>query len=535
MINRSEKNIIYILLGCFSLALIALALRNLDASTLQYYSLDEHAFLGVLYKMHDGLSTFNMRDTFAYSFYTYGFSYFFAMDIVAWPFFYHQHDEIIIFIARLFSLIPAVISFYYIYKILRLYISHIPSIIIVLFGFSMPGIWVNGIWFHPDWLMTCMLLIALYKFMKDEFAFKRNFWWAIIFLGEAIALKFQAITFIPLLALVVFHEEVFQFKFTHVAKHILLGIKAGALMLLVFIINNPFIVHPKGIRSFTKMLDENLLSNKTNHMSFKTVTLSEKLHLAINDYYIISLVIVLILLATCWFIWKYRNDSQYRLLISTYLVILINVAYILFFVNKSWQHYYLTVGLLASLLLVALFIILNNKKNIYLASGILLLNIGFHLPQFRNLFATDYRVDATITQETPLQEDDLFIRKHIQIKSGDKTRILSTLYTYCNFYALNLSFGNVVSYFGRPLQKEMINLEAFMAQAPGLKPEYFKQPNYIIINKRLDQVFNASTQYEALYKSALADARNLYTHLHEGHLGYSVLAENDNLLIYIKN
>ena len=63
----------------------------------------------------------------------------------------------------------------------------------------MPGIWVNAMWFNPDYMMTAFLMASMYMLFRSNKIGDGFYWLSVLFWGISVAVKVQAITFAPVL------------------------------------------------------------------------------------------------------------------------------------------------------------------------------------------------------------------------------------------------------------------------------------------------------------------------------------------------
>lgn len=529
--KRNSESLLLTLLSLTVLAVfIFLDLRHTDIIALQYYSIDEYSFQHVLYKMHDGIRHADVRNIFQYTFYSYGFSYFFITDLLAFPFLYTHNYELAIVIPRLLSSVAAVLALVYSYKILRLYVSAAAALILTALLLTFPGFWLNGSWFHPDVLMTTLLIIAVYYFCKDLFAFKRNYWLGVLFFSEAIAIKLQAFTFLPLLLLILFHEEVTLFSFARFGANLWRAVKTGALLIGVFLLNNPFLLHPKGLRSFAGMFAENMQSNSTNHFSKVPVTITDKIHLALHDYYLLAPLLALLMLGALLFILKHFRDQKYHVLYFLVVALLVNVVYLFLFVQKTWQHYYLTIGFLWMLTGVFLYLLVPKKWMMGALVLLVLLNAGFHIPILKNEFSSSYAIDTKPVNASMNSIMRSFIQASLPGNFTASSKVLLSHNTCFDFRRLGIPFENV-RYYDGALNASDISKDAFLAAHPGVKEKYFFAPDILIINKTEDPCYSHVPSWKPEFDCTPASQATAEA-LRNGTAGYRLLAENEYLILY---
>jgi len=270
--------------------------RNLELGFLQNYSPDGYAFHGSLLNMFEGVMSFDIKKLFTFNFYSYGFGFFALNLFVTFPFIMMENWEMTIYIPRIIVSIFAISSIYLIFKIARDYLDNISSILLSLIAISMPGFWINAFYFRPNWMMTFFIILSIYFLSKDVWKNEKYFWWSSISFGLAISTKIQAITFLPLIFLYIFYDNLqnkVNFNFFSKSK---LFIKTLLLSFSVFVLTNPYIIHPVGFKAFTNSFLDNLQANRTNHDSVISYSITEKINNAIAPFYLDKYIFIIFIL-----------------------------------------------------------------------------------------------------------------------------------------------------------------------------------------------------------------------------------------------
>ena len=151
--------------------------RHLNIGFLSLVEIDEYAFHHSLINMFEGVTELNLKKIFSFYLYSYGFVFFLINLIFTFPFFLFDNTEMTIYFPRIVSALFAVGSLYIIYIFALNRSSKLVSYLIVLFVLTMPGFWRNAFWFHPDWMMTFFILLSIYFYSKDNFDYKKYFWY----------------------------------------------------------------------------------------------------------------------------------------------------------------------------------------------------------------------------------------------------------------------------------------------------------------------------------------------------------------------
>lgn len=354
---------------------LPLTTSYLDPSNLILKSIDEDAFQGVLYRMHDGINSHDLTEMAVGAFLGYGWFYFFSLAVITFPFssFVWDNAAVVIFIPRLYSVITAGLSLFLIYKIARLQVQPLPAGIIAALLLTLPAFYTNAGWMHPDHPVVAGMLATFYFLCRDKLAFKRNFYLALVFLGISLATKLTALVFliVPLV----------HVGYGWISKHRSLpqtlwaGLKTLIIPVVTFVIVTPTALMRGRVGEIIAALQTASADNKIAHgYDASAVTIAALLDKVITTYYMP----LGILLLTCglfiyggWKEWQQRSLQPIVLLSGSWFILFL--LYNLTQVNKLWHHYYLPVFLFAPLAYLAIrqIKIIANKYN--LALGILLL------------------------------------------------------------------------------------------------------------------------------------------------------------------
>lgn len=435
------------------LILAYLNYRHLNIGFLSLYSIDEYAFHQSLLNMYDGFTNFSIGKLFSFNFYSYGFVFFILNSIAVAPFIASGNIEMSIYIPRIITSLFAVGSFWYLYKIARLYSDKYFSLLLSVIVLTMPGFWKNAMWFHPDWMMTFFIILSVYLFGKDEWNFKKYFWWSGVAFGLSLGTKIQAITFLPFVFMYVFYDN-FKFRNFHKLKEkVKMFSKFVVLAMLTFLFSNPYLIHPAGLKLFISSFVSNMKSNATNHGLNVKVTLFEKIYNAIDFYYLNVFVFVLILIFSLYLlllIFKKEDKKSIVNLISFYFAI--NILYLFLMVNKDWQHYYLTAFTLSPLLLL-FFVNKFSEYKYYLITGIILLQISSHINEYKNVLTTGYHPEYEMTEKKQIKVSNLLIND-LKTVVTEKTNILISAFTPFDYSKLGLDYNDVNIIYG-PISEEM--------------------------------------------------------------------------------
>jgi len=506
--------------------------RHLNLAFLSLYSIDEYAFHGSLLTMYEGLVSLDVRKFFSFGFYSYGFGFFTLNLLLTIPFFLSDNIEMTIYIPRLITSAFAIGSLYFIYKISRDYLDNISSILIGLILVSMPGFWKNAFWFHPDWMMTFFIILTVYYLSKDSWNFKKFFWLGSVAFGMALATKIQAITFIPFIFLYVFYDNFQQKNVADFFIKLKLLTKALSISILIFLCTNPYLIHPSGLKAFIDSFVTNMESNTTNHGLYTNITIMDKINNTI-DYYYLDAFIFVFLIALSVFLSSYifRKNKPKNIISIFSILFLINISYLLYNVNKDWQHYYLALFSLAPLLFIPM-IAKHKKLKYYILSGILIIQVITHTQEYYTVFTKGYHPEKEIPTQEMQQLSSVLVnalKNHITKDSN----ILIEGYVPFDFKKLGLTYKNIHIIWG-PLQMHMINLENYLEKNNTKDSKNFKKIDYVILPKNsiyFDKEKLKTKIEQNNYNDALEIIENFNNN---GYLGYEKFKENEYFYIWRK-
>ena len=113
---------------------------------------------------------------------------------------------------------------------------------------------------------------------------------------------------------------------------------------------NPYVIHPKGANAWFQVFISNIESNASNHGIFGDLSLLFKIKNAIELFYVPMVLFIVLLLLSLIALYKEWKSKQLRLSGMAAAYILPNIIYLLFFVNKAWNHYFLPVFMMSPLI-----------------------------------------------------------------------------------------------------------------------------------------------------------------------------------------
>ena len=503
--------------------------RHLNLGYLSMHSIDEYAFHGSLQTMYEGLVSFDIKKLFSFGFYSYGFG-FFAINLLATaPFFATNNTEMAIYVPRLITSLFAVGSLYFIYKIAIFHIDKISALLLTILIVCMPAFWRNALWFHPDWMMTFFIVLTVYFLSKDNWDLRKYFWYSSISFGVALATKVQAITFLPVIFLYIFYSNFQHQNILDLFSKSKMFLKSIFLSFSIFVLVNPYLIHPTGLKAFISSFIENMKSNATNHGLDVKVTLMDKINNAVDFYYLDIFVffgLILISFFLVSLIFKKEKEKSLIQIMSVYF--LLNIGYLFLMVNKDWHHYYLTLFVVSPLILIPLLMKYQKFKYILLG-GLVFFQLATHLQEYKIVLTQGYHPEKEMNVNDMKKISDSLI---VDIKSftNQNTNILIEAYVPFDYELLSLKYQNIHVIYG-PIARNMFELDAFLEKSNSKDPAKFKIKDFIILSKN-SIYFDQARLSKMVDKTGYVNALEIIGNLNNGSIGYEKFNENEYFYVW---
>ncbi len=188
----------------------------------------------------------NLREFFSYGFYSYGFPVFLLNFLVTLPFLAKTGSSYAISIPGILSTCCFLRTLLSIRKILIE--SAVPTkqrlVGFVLVG-MMPGILANAVWFHPDILMSFLIIKTFYYLdnPKTEIG-SRSYKLSVLFFALAVSVKIQALSFLPAFEWVFIRSCVINRSVRR--EEIYFLIYSIIAVIFIYIVLNPFLLKGEG-------------------------------------------------------------------------------------------------------------------------------------------------------------------------------------------------------------------------------------------------------------------------------------------------
>jgi hypothetical protein len=297
-----------------------------------------------------------------------------------------------------------------------------------------------------------------------------------------------------------------------------------------------------GWKAFSSSFVGNMKSNATNHGMAHVATLWDKITLAVGGYYVNWVFLLVLACVALWLTWSFFREKEKNIFSVIAINFLINMAYLFFFVNKTWQIYYLPVMVVGLLSLIYMFRKLSEKK----LSIVLLLVIFVQLASYSGYYSPMLSTsrdannpdsnDYTVSQNN---ETNDFILKTLKGKVSSDSVVLISPYTPFEYEDLGLEFEKVKIIYGA-LSEESIDLDAYVrsqrAYWGDIKTDEelarsFKKVDYIVLRKNIPFI-DIKRIEKSSDKEAYLKAVEIVRKLDDGSLGYVSIGGNDLVVVY---
>ena len=478
----TEKIIInlFILLIFFFSAWLNFSWNNLDY--LQWKSLDEYTFHGVLLKLHSALLSLDLRSFFSFSFYSYGLIFFLVNYLAVMPFISDPSSELVVFIPKMVTAVFFISSLFFMnLSLKKLKVSKLHRFSAFIYIICMPGIWFNVSWFHPDFMMLFFLLISIYFLTTNNFTIKNYNDPAVIFWGVAIATKIQAITFAPLFFWLSF--KTLSYK-TFFVKELKIFFKICLFTAFIYILLNPYLLHIDGLNAWIANLQAESF-NASGGADNQILDMSTKLNFGLFNYFISPILFFAVIISSIYLIFLDLYSRKLSLMGGISLTFLINILYLVFFMSKGWNHYYLPYIFLSAIIIffllnkfishiyikVIFLLLLLSSQGYFFMSDLekIIFNRLNHIVQSKDSIYNYQPLEYSIDE---LQQKNSSIFDLLSSKIDSNSHVLSSAYLGIPIKKLNLKFNQIRIIYGDIAKSDIL----WLIKAQGSK-------NYILIKK----------------------------------------------------
>jgi len=251
--NRQQKKVLIILsiIGViyFFIFIPPNSVGSADRNMLSVFEIDEYALYGFNIRMlefRDNIKE-SLWEFIAYEHYNYGFPFHFFSALVMLPLKLTSSDlyttpNIMLALRQIVSIIPMLLAILVMVYLQTKFKSLWKSLTLFLFLLSIPAVFKNNFWWHPESLTFLFIALTFFFLNRDDLSFKRNFYYAAIACGLAVGTKLIGLFFflsIPTYIVWGYFAKRIDIKTAFVRSLQFVG-----LMFAVFLISNPWIIFP---------------------------------------------------------------------------------------------------------------------------------------------------------------------------------------------------------------------------------------------------------------------------------------------------
>lgn len=538
---KDGKSLLWALLPV-TLLMIYVDFSDSHIGFLTLHSLNEYAFQNSLQYMYDSLMIGKLSGVFGYGFYQYGFIYFFLNFLVALPGFLTNNYTWAIIVPRLLTSLFGILLLIFAFRFARLFLSVTPSVLVTACFASLPAFLYGSTWFHPDVPFTCFLVATAYFLARDSWQFGRYYHFAVIALALAITFKYQAITMLPLLGIYVFYDHIRGFRVHDLLSPLRRLFLSLSIVAGFFVLGNPYIFHPMGWRAFSTAFMDNLRLAKEG--VGETIDLNTKISYSLGEYYTNIIFLFIAFLGLLWLVWRYFRTPNRSIFSVLAITALLNLGYIMFTLTTSWHMYFFGSVMIGLLALVYFIKDLSKKEQTFILGGVLLAQLavygGSYHYQLIELADGSFHPDFnTYTDEQNTKLNDFLITNlNGEVEKNDIVMI--TPYTPFAFDEIGLSLSHVkVIYLAidRSLFDPTAYLEGQRKYWGTLKSDEelmktYYPADYIILAKNIPYIDTTRIPDMLHHAPAYWEATTVVSDLYAGILGFEVLAESDEVVIF---
>ena len=342
-------------------------------------------------------------------------------------------------------------------------------------------------------------------------------------------------------------RELFGLDFSGWRKNLARLVKTGLGIIAIFLVSNPFVLHPMGWRAFIGSLTENLRSNATNHGATATVTIADKIVTPVASHFLSPFFLLALLSAALFAVWAYRRERRQAAEAALAVAFLLNLGYLLFFVNKAWHHYYLPVFMVGLPLLAEPYrrFLGTWRWRHWALVGVVGLQLVLNA---RNSFLwVQESHDATVPDfnEWSLERSEAnsaFIGGVLR-RNGvtSNSHVLLSPYTGFHFSDVGLQYGNMSTIFGC-FSEDVLDPDAYVAsqrrywgdaKSPAELLKSFKPKDFVVL-RRNEPFIDTSRLGLLRDQDACRHTADLVERLLQGGLPYDLVGQNDDIYVFKK-
>jgi hypothetical protein len=509
----------------FAIALAFCAFQNAELWFLPVFWGDEWVHVQSAYTMASGLLELNPVRFFRLGTFNYGFLFFFQNMVGSLPFL-HTHPDLVVVWPRLMSGLWFLGSLGMIGAIARRYLSWIQTWLLIIWIGSFPAFFRAGFANHPETMMVFFGLVGFWL-LRDSRIGGTQWKWGIAGLAMALSAKLQAVLILPFIAF----QAAFAFLFQHRRFWVFIknGVMAVGIVIGVFVLTNPYLIHPVGRFAFLRHFRMNLLGNELRISGY---TVWQKLTVVLAPAYTVFPVLVVgaLGLGICvGLFWIKRREKPPLFWPSLALTWLMMWGYLLWGVNRVVPIYYIfgVLGLMAGFVMILLWI-QGGLRTVVLA-----LFVAAHMTFAYPTLASFFHRDVHYADQLSVKN---FIHNSLKPIIRPTDAVLISSATAINSTALGLDPTHIYLIHG-PLTLDMIDEASFYKKWQHVPASRFKtkvfQPKAFIIIRKNTPTHSLVSEATAIDKDfSSPDGHSLLLRLLEGGYGYRLIGENKDVWIF---
>jgi hypothetical protein len=483
---------------------------NLEFYYLAFHDGDGFVHYRQLMTMFEGLKEFDPIKLLSFNL-NYGFLYFFGNLVFCIPALLMKNMSLFVWIPRMIGSVFGLVSLVYSIRIFRLYIGRSMSILFGGLMVVMPAFWVASKWFRPDWVLTAILMAALYYWMRDNMGLKRDFWISVGLMGLALSIKTQALTFLPIYVCSIFYPEWTRLDFSKFWEHLKVFAKFILSLIGIFILANPYVLHPVGFYAVFRRFWLQMTYMVTDAYIPEPTPFAHRFD-EMGLYFFTKAGLIIIVLGSIWYLVRcffQKKDSVFAVISVYILANLANLMLLSQFFN--WNHL-IPVMAMSIFLLIPILQQVDAKRQIRIGLILLAILLAFQAPAIGAVFKP-----MVITSDARVAENEKLVIKTLRGKIPAEAHILAHPKIHFNYEKLDLLYPRVHLIWGG-LYPDHLHAAAFAEKWKHVdlkkhKVKAFYPKKYVIIKKVMEDTI-------------------VLNNLISGKLAYVLIAENDDIAIY---
>jgi len=340
--DKSQKttSFILILLGLvyFLLFIPPNSVGSKDIEMVQVFQPDEAVPLPYLLKMIQPSDSPKQAlvNFFFYQYYFYGFLYFAYSAVwllpLKWFSLMGNMTLIMVMLRQLVSLLPILLSVYLLVY-LQTQFKGYRAIILFVFLLSIPAVFLNNFWWHPDGLSTFFAILTIFLLERDNLSFGRNFYLASITCGICAGIK--GVGFFFFLTILVYLIMGIINKKVSMQRIILSAVGFLACMAGSFLLANPTLVYAGAREIFIRDSMETAQRLSQGYTVVYAKGLQVSLPQLVEDYSSVPFLIMTFFLCL-WGMFRGTRRLLYTILLTWAIPITVMIFFLIHYKHQYW-------------------------------------------------------------------------------------------------------------------------------------------------------------------------------------------------------